>query len=484
VPTEKPTKEPVEPTATATVPPAPIEGVSISAICGYVGDTHWLWRVTNDTDADVEYRWRISGTEEGGSGTVSARGVDYFPTRSGDITVRLYVNGEIVDSASSEPPCKFPLELHYVCAAEGLEWYVFNPNTFDVEFTWRLNDVVGDYRGLDAGESRLVTTSGFGKHQLEVVWRDQFPGYYRVTLTANGDCPVDKPTRTPTLTATSAPTRTPTLTSTPTVVLEDTPTPTVTSTPLVIVEDTPTPTLTNTPVPPTNTPVPPTNTPVTPTSTPLIIVVTETPAPPTQTPVPPTQTPIPPTQTPIIIVVTATPEPVVDTPTPQIIVVTATPQPVTPTPLIIVVTATPQPVVDTPTPEIIVVTATPQPLTPTPLIVVVTETPEAPIIPTLTATPTETQPIPLTGIEDTPTPWIIIITATPLPVIEFTATPIPTLPQPPILTTPLFIPETGADLTALANISGLGLLGGLMTNTGLFLLALGMAVAAFVRQMK
>lgn len=69
------------------------------------------WRVRNPHGANVAYTWEVNGDSEAGAGIAPANADDYFTTSPGPKTVKLYVDGNLVDVANSN---------HAVPAPDGL----------------------------------------------------------------------------------------------------------------------------------------------------------------------------------------------------------------------------------------------------------------------------------------------------------------------------------------------------------------------------
>jgi YqxM protein len=282
-PTNTETAPPIEITPTATRPPL---AYNLSAVCGYPEDNLLLWKVTNNTDSDTSFTWRVKDSGENGSGTVDAHGSVYFTTSPGSKTVQLYIGGDLVDSEASVAPCKQALQLSYTCTPAGQVWKVTNPNDVNTSFQWSLD---GKQQGSGkAGSHEVVTlvTTDSGQHTLTLTWTDNRPGEHTISLTSQPGSCVVTPTSTPTATA-PAVEITDTATPTPTtpVVVTHTPTPTPTATTPVVITHTPTFTATAPSVEITNTPTftattPPvviTNTPTfTPTTPPVVITNTPT----------------------------------------------------------------------------------------------------------------------------------------------------------------------------------------------------------------
>lgn len=180
---------------------------NLSAICGYVGDDHLLWKVANHTAAPVDYTWRVSGSIEHGNGRAPANGDDYFTTSIGAKTVRLFVGGQLIDSESDVPACKQAMTLSYVCTQNGLDWYAENPNDVGVDYTWRLENGQRGTGILPAHSRQFLTSTSNGAHQLALTWGDSRPDTHTVTLASTIDSctaqPVETATTTPGVTATA-----------------------------------------------------------------------------------------------------------------------------------------------------------------------------------------------------------------------------------------------------------------------------------------
>lgn len=453
-PEPSPTNTP-DPTATATAGPTFTPTTqstripfNLSFVCGYAGDDYLLWWVSNNTASAVDYTWQVSGSSESGSGAVAANSVDYFTTSTGQKTVELFINGELIDTAVSDGPCKEYMNLSYVCADDELIWYASNPNDFAVDYTFTVNGADGSRGVLPANGQVELTRTPAGEHTVVLTWTDTRPGTHSVSLTSDPDACDLAPTATATATATLAPPP-----------VEISPSPTATNTP----QPPPPATATNTPQPPppataTNTAQPPP--PATATNTAL--------PPPTNTPpVAPTVTNTPVTP----VVITAT-----NSSTPPFIVITNTPTNTVP-PVVSTSTSAPTSTAQPP----IVITAT---NSPTPPSIVVTNTPtNTPAAATATSLPAVTVVTNTPTITPTaPTPTLI----TPLPQQLGTPTEIATLapPVPTLSSTPVLIPVTGADTTGYGMAVRLSLLGRLLTNAGLVILGMALALTGIQSQLR
>jgi YqxM protein len=324
-----PTKpQPGQPTRTRTLTPNPIiETVTprppldfnLSFVCGYPSDDFLTWKVANNTDKEMDYEWRVDGSDEHGNGSLGANHAEYFFTSHSATRVQLFVDGKNVDNEESAPACKNDLALSYVCKGSTQDWYATNPNNFPVEFHWELESGESGSGTAEANAKILLTSTSPEAHRMRLTWTDDRPGDHVVTLSSSATCaeiststptetnPPPRLTRTasPTATSTSRQTRTPgptatftpprieiTLTVTPT--KNPTATPTSTATQVTFA----TPTSTTTLIPPGPATLTPT---ITLTPPPLIIFTpTNTPSP-TTTLVEPALTV---TQTPILIPVT------------------------------------------------------------------------------------------------------------------------------------------------------------------------------------
>ena len=421
-PTATNTPVPGQPSNTPAPTHAPMT-LNLSNICGYPSDSQTQWKVANSGSSDLDYVWRVDGSDVSGSGTVRAHSDDYFSTAFG-VTVHLYVGDQLVDTESCLAPCKQDLQLAYTCNGDGLTWRATNANGFGVDYTVRVDGQQTGRGVIPANSTVDVATSASGAHSVELTWTDTRPGTHTVRLNSPpNSCQVVQ-TVTPTFTATVPVEVTSTFT----------PTPTITNTVPVEVTSTftPTPTVTNT--------------------VPVVITSTFTFTPTATVPVATATF----TNTPTV---TQTSQPNVipsNTPTATVPVATAT---FTNTPT---VTQTSLPNVipsNTPTATI---TNTPDPtqtFTPTP---------------TFTSTPTPTRT--LTALAG------FVASAT----VTSTVTPIGTLAAPAstITSTPVLIPVTGVDLTRPIAANSLSIFGSLLTNFGLFALGLALALTGISSQMK
>jgi hypothetical protein len=157
------------PTATATLTPS----LNLSFECGFHGADHYTWLVTNPNAFDVDFTWKVAGKSESGHGSVEGGSETTFKTSLGHKTVRLYVDGEQVDSAFSDTGdfefCLYDLSLNQTCnSGGGITWSIKNRNDFDVDFSAELDednidDTVGD-------NSTFHVDSSNGAHTLDVSW--------------------------------------------------------------------------------------------------------------------------------------------------------------------------------------------------------------------------------------------------------------------------------------------------------------------------
>lgn len=459
----------------AGAPPQP-QDYHVSFICGYLGDDTLLWEVSNGTGQGVDYTWSAAGSSESGSGRVEAHGVDYFTTSLDVVNVHLYVEDKLVDTAQSSSTCKYRLVLSYTCVEGGLGWSVNNPNTFAVDYTFTVDGVPGGSGTLAGAETRQIAlTTASEAHSVTVTWVDTRPGSRAVSLSSQaGVCP-ESPAATATERILPPPIEI-TLTATPTPTKKVKPTrtasPTPTDTPQAGATDTFTPTATIR-VRPTKTASPTATEPFTATA-----------------PVEDTLTPSPTAEESFTLTPTAedtfTPTPTAEdtfTSTP-----TATEPAGAKATATLTRTATRQPPVE-------IITFTPTATSPLPVEPTFTFTPTRtgtlPAAATATSTRTATRMPPLAVFTQTPT----ATSAGPLPTASaspagtrtaqpfglVTATQINTLPAPlgSVTLTPALIPVTGADL-AIAP-ARMRLLGGLLTNLGLFVLGMGLAVTGAYR---
>ncbi len=241
------TAPPVLLTLTPTNTPKPLLDFNLSAVCGYVGDTTMLWVVANNTNSAADYTWRVSGSDEHGSGHVAAHQRDYFTSSLNVATMRLYVQNELVDSATPQPPCKQLLQLSYTCTATGLDWSVHNPNSFGVDYTWSLDTGESGHGMVPGNTTQVLVSTAKGAHHLTLTWTDSRPGSHTISLSSPSDsCEGVTPTPAITFTPPVTLTNTPAVTHTATATLTSTPT-------APFVEITQTATLTTTPIPPTRT---------------------------------------------------------------------------------------------------------------------------------------------------------------------------------------------------------------------------------------
>jgi len=129
--------------------------------------------VTNPNDFDVNFTWKVAGKSENGHGTVEADSDTSFRTSLGHKTVRLYVEGEEVDSAVSNTGddefCLYDLSLNQTCnSSGGITWGIKNRNDFNVDFTAELDDNPIDETVGDNSTYHLDSSNG--AHTLDVSW--------------------------------------------------------------------------------------------------------------------------------------------------------------------------------------------------------------------------------------------------------------------------------------------------------------------------
>lgn len=387
--------QPTGGTATVTRTPRPPLPINLSAVCSYVDEDTMLWKVANNTDAAIAFTWQVVGSSETGSSTVDARGSTYFETSAGSKTVQLLVNGVVVDTEASQPPCKQALDVSYTCTDNGLVWSISNPNSFTAEFDWSIDGGAQTGSGtLAAGQTVTVATTTTGAHTFTLTWTDDRPGEHVTVESSPADsCPAVTPTAT-------APGVEITLTSTPTA--------TATNTQPVVNTATATATSTNTV--PANTATATAS--FTPTSTNTVPANTAT-FTPTSTATAPgveitlTSTPTPTNTQPVVNTATFTPTATATATAPGVqITFTSTPTPTRTNTQPVVSTATNTPTVTNTSPVIInTATNTPTITSTAPGVqVTLTFTPTA----SATFTPTVTLTPPLTIITLTPAPAELI----------------------------------------------------------------------------
>ena len=161
------------PTSTATTTITLSPDLNLAFECGFHGANHYTWLVTNPNAFDVDFTWKVAGKSESGHGSVGGGSETTFKTSLGYKTVRLYVDGEQVDSAISDTGdyefCLYDLSLNQTCnSSGGITWSIKNRNDFNVDFTAELgnntiDDTVGD-------NSTYHLDSSSGAHTLDVSW--------------------------------------------------------------------------------------------------------------------------------------------------------------------------------------------------------------------------------------------------------------------------------------------------------------------------
>ncbi len=128
----------------------------LTYICGYPSDTELIWRVRNSHDFDIPFTWDVYGSAENGAGVAAANSDTFFTTSLGNKTVRIFVQGQLVNTKAGGSTCKVDLELDYSCLVTGLhEWTVVNGNSFDQEFDW--SSTSGEIGTLTAPANSSVT---------------------------------------------------------------------------------------------------------------------------------------------------------------------------------------------------------------------------------------------------------------------------------------------------------------------------------------
>ncbi len=198
-----------------TLTSLPAENFSLNSICPYPDDTNLLWSITNPTAVAANYTWRVIGSTETGSGVIPANSTIFFNTSAGSKVVELLINGQVITSAPSAPPCVLPLTLNYVCASpDTVNWYVANGNNQTVPYVWAVDNLASGQSQIGPNTTQVFATSGLGQHTVTVTWLIEPLGPRGVQLTANVDTCGGVVT-TPTQIVTLAP---PVITSTPVII--------------------------------------------------------------------------------------------------------------------------------------------------------------------------------------------------------------------------------------------------------------------------
>jgi hypothetical protein len=160
-------------TATPTATSRRIPHLNLAFECGFHGADHYTWLVTNPNAHHVDFTWKVVGKSENGHGTVEGGSETTFKTSLGHKTVRIYVEGEEVDSAVSNTGdfefCLYDLSLNQSCnSSGGITWSIKNRNDFDVDFTAELDEDTFDETVEDNSTYHLDSSNG--PHTLEVSW--------------------------------------------------------------------------------------------------------------------------------------------------------------------------------------------------------------------------------------------------------------------------------------------------------------------------
>jgi hypothetical protein len=122
-----------------------LDNLALSYVCT---DGGILYSVTNPNNFTIEFSALLDGNPAG-TGSVDANTTTSFLfSNSGQHTVSVIWSHDIFTNNSSgiitnpitcvDPGEFLPLLLSYACSGEGLEWTVTNPNSFAVEFDWRV----------------------------------------------------------------------------------------------------------------------------------------------------------------------------------------------------------------------------------------------------------------------------------------------------------------------------------------------------------
>jgi hypothetical protein len=175
------------PTATTTR----IPNLNLAFECGFHGADHYTWLVTNPNAFDVDFTWKVAGKSENGHGTVEARSDTTFRTSLGHKTVRLYVEGEQVDSTASNTGddefCLYDLSLDQTCNSNGgITWSIKNRNNFDVDFTAELDDNTFDETVGDTSTYHLDSSNG--AHTLDVSWTHELWTRHESLSSSSNSC--------------------------------------------------------------------------------------------------------------------------------------------------------------------------------------------------------------------------------------------------------------------------------------------------------
>ena len=169
-----------------TLTSAPAEVIGLSSICAYPTDTTLLWAVSNPTAAAASFTWRVVGSAETGTGIVPANNTVYFNTTAGSKVVELLINGQVIATVSSAPPCRLPISVNYVCESPTtINWYVTNGNNITVPYVWAVDNAAFGESQVGPNTNQVFATTGLGQHTVTVTWLIEPLGPRAVQLTAN-----------------------------------------------------------------------------------------------------------------------------------------------------------------------------------------------------------------------------------------------------------------------------------------------------------
>ena len=261
------TSMPISPTETSTaLPPTATNtalpiipatgGVVLRNICAYPNDTENYWAVINNNNTSISYAWQSADTEDTGAGVVAANSISYFTTPATTHTVRLSVNGTVVDQITAQDACLANLAPTFTCTEDHrISWQVTNENPIPVDLTWSLGSGQAGSGTVAANATSFLAYTDAGAHTLALTWEIPPVGQRSVSLATSPDAcvlqaeqistftptPPVLATFTPTVTASVAPSLTASITPTPPLLPTRTATrlstlaqPAVTSTPIVL----------------------------------------------------------------------------------------------------------------------------------------------------------------------------------------------------------------------------------------------------------
>jgi hypothetical protein len=103
-----------------------------------------LWTLGNAAFEPISYSYTVNG-QPGGSGVLAARSTTTFTTVAGATVVVTYHNGlggTATITGTAPENCGYtpqPLTLTHACTAEGVTWYVTNPNPIAINYTYSLD---------------------------------------------------------------------------------------------------------------------------------------------------------------------------------------------------------------------------------------------------------------------------------------------------------------------------------------------------------